>query len=710
MEGFTNNIWNAVLDTALTTNTVQISTLPVEEPYNNFNASPFNTIVSYSVAISASDVANVPVSGFKGTVVSFSRRSDSSSNMVIQTAYFTDTNNHADDIYWRYRFGTTGATDGWNPWIKLTKESDILSLQTALTVLTGRIDTIEGSYFKASGVKTFYDNITGDHSEAPYDDFNTFPNNTVIAVGTRKLNFPANQPVPNFRGTVLTFSYDTLVSNFSLQIAFDNGEDNVNEAIYWRKRYGDTWGAWIKFGDKQTLPNIELQLPSISGGPLPTAYTVCNDINEGRNISPAMWIDHLLTDSTENSVDFMNKDIGFSSGRHKFIRIQPPASSDFLPQQTIKSENIDLDVQSKDFNISNSAIITHRSSKASSTNTEFPKVLCIGDSVTRGYLSEYNQFNTSLPKQYWSWIRWYFEKDKIDEGGTSSKNNYLSVGIYDAKNAQNIDYWGTRSSFTLNGQTIYNYAVGKGSTTAANYFQESFNDNTLNPFYNPSLENPITHENGTFDIQIFLDRFKTLDNDGTTRLVVGSTAGTEVSDSAAWDLCTPTHIVINLNHNGDRTTYDEYVSAMISNIKSRLGNDVVIIVATIDVAATYFPEKYQNYEPSDIAMSNSSALSRHRHDLSVYKYLKEEVEDEANNVYVFAGHLIQPTADSYPSNEMEVAEFAGTDRDTFYGKSLGSAPYGHPNNHAHSAWGYGLYAMIKWIYAYKASQQESQQE
>ena len=77
------------------------------------------------------------------------------------------------------------------------------------------------------------------------------------------------------------------------------------------------------------------------------------------------------------------------------------------------------------------------------------------------------------------------------------------------------------------------------------------------------------------------------------------------------------------------------------------------------------------------------------------KKIKDNLVDEENGIYLCSGNLVQPTVQSYPSLDYMRAEMYGGN-EVYNSKSRGGAPQWHPNNHAHSAWGYQLYSLIKW--------------
>ena len=82
---------------------------------------------------------------------------------------------------------------------------------------------------------------------------------------------------------------------------------------------------------------------------------------------------------------------------------------------------------------------------------------------------------------------------------------------------------------------------------------EDLLENPVNPFFD---KNDAKSGNIAFNISTYLKRYKTLEDDGITRLSVGSTSGTKVTNITAYDVCTPTHIIIELGEN-DRWWYSD---------------------------------------------------------------------------------------------------------------------------------------------------------
>ena len=182
-----------------------------------------------------------------------------------------------------------------------------------------------------------------------------------------------------------------------------------------------------------------------------------------------------------------------------------------------------------------------------------------------------------------------------------------------------------------------------------------------------------------------------------TRLIPGETAGTEVKDANAYDLCTPTHVVINLNHNSSLAEYKANIPDIVKTIK-REYQDIIVILMSIDETGTYFPAKYPEYRASEITLGGL-----HSKNVSIYQYFCDELQDEANGVYVCSGHLIQPAVESYPTLDYVSADSVGRQSGRVLHMAYGRGQYGgpnwHPNNYAHCAWGYQLYALVKYTLA-----------
>ena len=78
----------------------------------------------------------------------------------------------------------------------------------------------------------------------------------------------------------------------------------------------------------------------------------------------------------------------------------------------------------------------------------------------------------------------------------------------------------------------------------------------------------------------------------------------------------------------------------------------------------------------------------HEKNAAIYNYVKENVENEEDGVYLFGAQFVMPTMEGYPTVE---------NNGVFEANPAVLGPHYHPNNRVHEAWGYALYAMIKWL-------------
>lgn len=318
---------------------------------------------------------------------------------------------------------------------------------------------------------------------------------------------------------------------------------------------------------------------------------------------------------------------------------------------------------------------------------QFPKILVIGDSVTDGYLAGVGKTDADLPTHYWSWVRYLFDLDRKDAKAAETEYRCLMVGMPGTVNGK---HYGSSSSYKLDGKTVVNYAMGKGGWSAEDLNLVTFESaSNINPFYDEKTKG--------FSLKACLDKYRTLADNGMTRLIPGETAGTEVKDANAYDLCTPTHVVINLNHNSSLAEYKANIPDVVKTIK-REYPDIIVILMSIDETGTYFPAKYPEYRASEITLGGL-----HSKNVSIYQYFCDELQDEANGVYVCSGHLIQPAVESYPTLDYVSADSVGRQSGRVLHMAYGRGQYGgpnwHPNNYAHCAWGYQLYALVKYTLA-----------
>ena len=416
--------------------------------------------------------------------------------------------------------------------------------------------------------------------------------------------------------------------------------------------------------------------------PAAPVYTVCNDLSTARNYHVSVWVDHLIADT-----GWKDKAAGFGTEMEQSFDLYSPFTNtavnggEDVLEQTVEKSFVSDAYQTQKLTFK------HRSTLASMGKTQFPKILVIGDSVTDGYLAGVGKTDADLPTHYWAWVRYLFELDRKDAKAAENEYRCLMLGMPGTVNGK---HYGSSSSFKLDGKSIVNYAMGKGGWSAEDlnlaFFESAAN---VNPFYDEQTKG--------FSLKTCLDKYKTLADNGMTRLIPGETAGTEVKDASAYDLCTPTHVVINLNHNSSLAEYKANIPDIVKTIK-REYPDIIVILMSIDETGTYFPAKYPEYRASEITLGGL-----HSKNMSIYQYFCDELQDEANGIYVCSGHLIQPAVESYPTLDYVSADSVGRQNGRVLHMAYGRGQYGgpnwHPNNYAHCAWGYQLYALVKYTLA-----------
>lgn len=99
-----------------------------------------------------------------------------------------------------------------------------------------------------------------------------------------------------------------------------------------------------------------------------------------------------------------------------------------------------------------------------------------------------------------------------------------------------------------------------------------------------------------FSYSAYLNKFKTLQNDGVTRLVKGSTAGTLVQSVTAWDVCEPNFVVINMCQN-DLSFYSGLSAPSIAEDYKLMSSLIKSVVSNVKIAFAS-GRVYGSLEPS----------------------------------------------------------------------------------------------------------------
>ena len=218
------------------------------------------------------------------------------------------------------------------------------------------------------------------------------------------------------------------------------------------------------------------------------------------------------------------------------------------------------------------------------------------------------------------------------------------------------------------------------------------NANKANRFYD--------EKNKTFSMLSYLSKYRTMDDTGERLVssrsnpagdkVKGSDSkdyviGTEITTQqllGSVDVCTPSIVVINLCHNTSFENYKGNIGKVVSILRKEIPAAKIVLM-TIDETGTLFPSDYPNYVESEVTYDGL-----HEKNVKIYNYLRENVENEKEDVYVFAAQFVMPTVEGFPTVESNGINIKNPEV---------SGPHYHPNNKAHEAWGYALYSLIKYL-------------
>ena len=404
-------------------------------------------------------------------------------------------------------------------------------------------------------------------------------------------------------------------------------------------------------------------------------YCLCNDLgkttNNGfqtNNYSSILYSDHFFNFSTR-------KKAFFRSTKSDKLPVFAPVTVDNATynegSSTLTKTITDvIEGEIADTTISFSAISTLMSAVAS----KFPKILVIGDSTVNGTGSFYPASVTlNNPAQFWSYIKKLNLMYRVQNGNTGF--NCLMVGKQSSR------------SFVYNSTTYTTYAEGRGGWKVEDYLYYATSTNGYTNFFYDSGQSGSVK----FSLAKYLANYKTLADDGTTRLTVGSTAGALVTDVNTADVCTPTHVVIQLGFNDLSSDYQTNLPLLIARIKEEFPN-MIIVINVIDSAGTYFPDLYStsfNYSGIDLL---GDAL--HAKMWGLINFVKAQ-ENTANRVFACLNYFVQPTAWGVTTRDINYPESIANPAFQMQQEHGAGSNY-HPNTYAHSSWAYHLDSLIKY--------------
>lgn len=204
-----------------------------------------------------------------------------------------------------------------------------------------------------------------------------------------------------------------------------------------------------------------------------------------------------------------------------------------------------------------------------------------------------------------------------------------------------------------------------------------------------------------FSLLQYLERYRTLDDDGTTRLTVGETAGSQISSKniGVIDVCTPTHVTIELGEN-DRWWFPNDPAQTVSDVLLMMQAihseypDIYVGFLTTRMMGVFYPEKW-----NDRAIIPAMSVASNKFKYSVNEQIWDELgsvdDQDAQRSYVIPTYEVH-SALSFQKTRKDVVLSDG--EEILIGIS---GDINHPGPEANATMGYQI---LSWIY-YTLAQQ-----
>jgi len=450
--------------------------------------------------------------------------------------------------------------------------------------------------------------------------------------------------------------------------------------------------------------SVKQDLPIL---PLHKLYSVCNDYEEfgfNRTLGAPYYIDHIYKNITEE-LDIKFKE----TGTDKAV-FTSRIDTDLYGVANNINNGVNVDIQTKSLTITGNDVVDktisfkHISTKASVGLSKTARILTIGDSIGWGQM----QNVAGDTSQADSWIvnaQEMFKKDWIDSGSVAGTMQSVFLGTWPVK-LKTINYKGNSLLIKAcgEGRRGWNIADYFGQTTRGqNPVGGDEGQESGNPFYDSTVTGSIK-----FSIKSWLNRYRTLADDGVTRLALGAAGiGSNITNSSRlskYDVCLPTHINIMLAANNPvASTFGTNMKAFRDLIKAEYAANgwgtVYVSFSVTDTCGTYFPSRYPMF-PKDIAFyNNTNAHNTTWDQVKNYldTFLATDTED-ADKTYLLPFYWTQPTAWSVayrnadePGFQVDEAKYA-----TRYKVPFGWLPYVHPNGIAAMHFAYQYYSWVKY--------------
>lgn len=190
------------------------------------------------------------------------------------------------------------------------------------------------------------------------------------------------------------------------------------------------------------------------------------------------------------------------------------------------------------------------------------------------------------------------EAEKETWTGSSEQDNLIRTtptGKYHWDYGANLWNWCKKRSSSLQGDYIGSELQKQQIDTVIN----TLLDNPENPFFDKEIAKEHDY---AFSLTTYINRYKTLQDDGNTRLIVNNTAGTKITNDNinSIDVCTPTHITIELGEN-ERWWYNvtaEQTCEDIEKIASIINDeypDIIVGFINPRYVGVFYASKWVSY-------------------------------------------------------------------------------------------------------------------
>ena len=262
-------------------------------------------------------------------------------------------------------------------------------------------------------------------------------------------------------------------------------------------------------------------------------------------------------------------------------------------------------------------------------------------------------------------------QDRYSDGTMPTVSDFITIGTTN-KN--------TFSVLTDEGiVTCTGYGECRGGWRLSDYLYSRVVEKAENPFYDEDRP-----EENKFSLAAYLKRFRTHTDDGEPL------SAEPVTDAY---VSTPTHVIIQLGLNDlYNQEYKDQIASLVSrneanNVATKVKEefpDMIVGLSLTDAFGTAFSKYYPDYDFS----SNAMTLLKNNLHYKCWSWnpVLQQLENPAEKIFYIPNYYVQPSAESVPyeisSSGLRIPAY--------------DTSHYHPNSNAHYAWGYQIYAWLKY--------------